>query len=140
MEQWLLLPVFGQVLLTSIVMIIMGRRRLRAAKNKEIRMAAFQTMDLTGANAQVIATSRNFDNQFQMPMLYLFSVVFTLQLGLADWGFILLGMAFVALRVWHTLIHIGQNALQARFRVFLLGCLVLWVIWLRLLWLLFFPI
>lgn len=137
MEQWLLLPVFVQVLLTSIVMIVMGRRRFRAAKNKEIKMAAFQTMDLTGANSQVIATSRNFDNQFQMPILYLFSVVFTLQLGLADLGFVLLGAAFVALRIWHTLIHIGRNVLQARFRVFLLGCVVLWVIWLRLLWLMF---
>lgn len=137
MEKWLLLPVFVQVLLTSLVMIVMGRRRFRAAKNKEISMSAFKTMDLTGANAQVIATSRNFDNQFQMPMLYLFSVVFILQLGLADWGFVLLGAAFVLLRIWHTLIHIGSNALQARFRVFLLGCLVLWIIWLRLLVLLF---
>lgn len=133
MEKWLLVPVFVQIVLTSVVMILMGRRRIKAAKNKEISVAAFQTMDLAGANEQVIATSRNFDNQFQMPMLYLFSVVFTLQLGLADTTFLSLGAAFVALRVWHTWIHIGQNILRQRFRVFLLGCLVLWVIWIRLL-------
>jgi hypothetical protein len=133
MEKLLLLPVFAQVLLTSVVMIFMGRRRLNAAKNREINLSAFRTMDLTGANEQVIATSRNFDNQFQMPMLYLFSVLFSLQLGLADVTFLVLGVIFVALRYWHTIIHIGSNNVRLRFRVFLLGCLVLWLIWIRIL-------
>ncbi|MEH8021191.1 MAPEG family protein [Rheinheimera metallidurans] len=134
MEKLILLPVFVQVLLTSVVMILMGRRRIRAAKNKEISIAAFKTMNLTGANEQVIATSRNFDNQFQMPMLYLFSVLFTLQLGLADTAYVALGAAFVFLRVLHTFIHIGTNNVRLRFNVFLLGCAVLWAIWLRIMW------
>lgn len=133
MDKWLLIPVFAQILLTSVVMIIMGRRRILAAKNKQINVAAFQTMDLSGAAPQVIATGRNFDNQFQMPLLYIFSVLFTLQLGLADLTFLVLGCVFVALRYWHTVIHIGSNHLRSRFRVFLLGCVVLWVIWVRLL-------
>lgn len=49
MEKWLLLTVFAQVLLTSLVMVIMGRRRINAAKQKQISVAAFQTMNLTGA-------------------------------------------------------------------------------------------
>lgn len=132
MEKLILLPVFVQVLLTSVVMVLMGRRRIRAAKNKEISVAAFKTMNLTGANEQVIATSRNFDNQFQMPMLYLFSVLFTLQLGLADLVYVVLGAAYVLLRVLHTVVHIGTNHVRTRFNVFLLGCAVLWAIWLRL--------
>lgn len=134
MEKLVLIPVFVQVLLTSVVMILMGRRRIRAAKNKEISIAAFKTMNLTGANEQVIATSRNFDNQFQMPMLYLFSVLFVLQLGLADAAYAALGAAFVLLRIVHTVIHIGTNHVRSRFNVFLLGCAVLWAIWLRLAW------
>lgn len=132
MDKWLLIPVFAQIILTSVVMIIMGRRRILAAKNKQINVAAFQTMDLKGASEQVIATGRNFDNQFQMPLLYIFSVLFTLQLGLADIAFLVLGCLFVGLRYWHTIIHIGSNHLRSRFRVFLLGCVVLWVIWVRL--------
>lgn len=134
MEKLMLLPVFAQVLLTSIVMVMMGRRRIKAAKNKEIKIAAFKTMDLTGANEQVIATSRNFDNQFQMPMLYLFSVLFVLQFGLADFGYVMLGAAFVTLRYLHTAIHTGSNKVRLRFNVFLLGCIVLWAIWIRLCW------
>ena len=133
MEKLMLLPVFAQVLLTSIVMILMGRRRINAAKTKEINMSAFRTMDLSGASEQVIATSRNFDNQFQMPMLYMFSVLFCLQFGLADLTFLVMSVVFVALRYWHTIIHIGSNNVRLRFRVFLLGCLVLWLIWVRLL-------
>lgn len=134
MEKLILLPVFVQVLLTSVVMVLMGRRRIAAAKNKEISISAFRTMNLTGANEQVIATSRNFDNQFQMPMLYLFSVLFTLQLGVADMIYVVMGAAFVALRVVHTVVHISTNHVRTRFNVFLLGCAVLWAIWLRLLW------
>lgn len=134
MEKLILLPVFVQVVLTSVVMVLMGRRRIRAAKNKEISVAAFKTMNLTGANEQVIATSRNFDNQFQMPMLYLFSVLFTLQLGLADIAYVALGAAYVLLRIVHTAVHIGSNTVRLRFNVFLLSCAVLWAIWLRLLW------
>ncbi len=133
MEKWLLVTVFAQILLTSWVMVLMGQRRFKAAKQKQISMAAFQTMNLTGADEQVIATGRNFDNQFQMPLLYLFAVLFMLQLGLSDLTFALLGTVFIVLRYWHTFIHIGSNALKARFRVFLLGCVVLWVIWIRLL-------
>jgi len=134
MEKLILLPVFVQILLTSVVMVLMGKRRIRAAKNKEITVAAFKTMNLTGANEQVIATSRNFDNQFQMPMLYLFSVLFTLQLGFADLGYVVLGAVFVLLRVLHTVVHIGSNNVRLRFNIFLLGCLALGLLWLRLAW------
>ena len=137
MEKWLLITVFAQVVLTSVVMVLMGRRRFKAARNKQINMAAFATMDLQGADQQVIATGRNFDNQFQMPMLYLFSVLFIIQFGLADLTFLLLGAAFVILRIAHTVVHIGSNTLRPRFRLFVLGCVVLWVIWGRLLLLAF---
>ncbi|WNO61647.1 MAPEG family protein [Rheinheimera sp. MMS21-TC3] len=137
MEKLILLPVFGQVLLTSIVMILMGNRRIKAAKNKEISLSAFKTMNLTGANEQVIATSRNFDNQFQMPMLFLFSVLFILQTNFADLGYVVMASAFVLLRLGHTIVHIGSNNVRLRFNIFLLSCAVLWAIWLRLAWQLF---
>lgn len=138
MEKWLLLPVFIQVLLTSIVMVLMGHRRITAARNKEITLAAFRTMNLSGANERVVATSRNFDNQFQIPVLYFFSVLLVLHFGLADIGFVILGCLFVALRGIHTVVHIGKNNVRHRFSVFLAGVVVVWLIWLRLLWLVMF--
>lgn len=138
MEKWLLLPVFIQVLLTSIVMVLMAHRRIAAARNKEITLAAFRTMNLSGANERVVATSRNFDNQFQIPVLYFLSVLLVLHFGLADIGFVILGCLFVVFRCLHTVVHIGRNNVRHRFSFFLAGVVVVWLIWLRLLWLVIF--
>ncbi|MCT6700647.1 MAPEG family protein [Rheinheimera sp. 4Y26] len=132
MDKFLVLTVAAQVLLISIVMVIMGRRRFAAARNKEIHHSAFRTMDLAGANESVITASRNFDNQFQMPMLFIFAVLFTLHFGLADLVFVLLAALFVALRLLHTVVHITSNHVRMRFNLFLLSCVVLWCFWLRL--------
>jgi hypothetical protein len=61
-------------------------------------------------------------------------VLFTLQLDFADIAYVVLGAAYVALRVVHTAVHIGSNTVRLRFNVFLLSCAVLWAIWLRLGW------
>ncbi|WP_306520533.1 MAPEG family protein [Rheinheimera sp.] len=132
MDKFLVLTVVAQVLLISVVMVIMGRRRFAAARNKEIHHSAFRTMDLAGANESVITASRNFDNQFQMPMLFIFAVLFTLHFGLADLVFVLLATLFVALRLLHTVVHITSNHVRMRFNLFLLSCVVLWSFWIRL--------
>lgn len=132
MDKFLVLTVVAQVLLISVVMVIMGRRRFAAARNKEIHHSAFRTMDLAGANESVITASRNFDNQFQMPMLFIFAVLFTLHFGLADLVFVLLAALFVALRLLHTVVHITSNHVRMRFNLFLLSCVVLWSFWIRL--------
>ena len=96
MEKLLVLSVLAEVLLISVILVIMGRRRFSAAKNKEISVGAFRTMDLAGANESVITASRNFENQFQMPMLFMFGVLFVLQFQLADLVFVLLAALYVA--------------------------------------------
>ena len=131
MDKLLVLNVAAEVLLISIIMVIMGRRRFRAARNKEISLGAFRTMDLAGANEGVITASRNFDNQFQMPMLFMFGVVLVLQFQLADVVFVLIGALYVALRLLHSIVHITSNHVRRRFNLFLLSCVVLWAFWIR---------
>ncbi len=131
MDKLLVLTVVAEVLLISIIMVIMGRRRFRAARNKEISLGAFRTMDLAGANEGVITASRNFDNQFQMPMLFMFGVVLVLQFQLADVVFVLIGALYVALRLLHSIVHITSNHVRRRFNLFLLSCVVLWAFWIR---------
>ena len=133
MDKYLMLTVLAQVLLTSIVMVVMGRRRFAAARKKEIHLSAFRTMDLAGANESVITASRNFDNQFQMPMLLMFGVLFVLHFGLADVIFVGLAGLFVALRILHSIVHMTTNHVRRRFNLFLASCLVLWIFWIRLL-------
>ena len=136
MDKWLVLTVVCQVLLISAVMVVMGRRRFAAARNSEINLSAFRTMALAGANEGVITASRNFDNQFQMPMLFIFAVLFVLHFQLADVVFVVLAALFVVLRFLHTVVHITTNQVRQRFNLFLFSCVVLWAFWLRLAWLL----
>jgi hypothetical protein len=111
--------------------VIMGRRRFSAARNKEISLGAFRTMDLVGASEGVITASRNFDNQFQMPMLFMFGVLFVLHFQLADLVFVVIAAMYVTLRLLHSIVHITSNHVRRRFNLFLLSCVVLWAFWLR---------
>ncbi len=131
MEKLLVLTVVAEVLLISVIMVIMGRRRFSAARNKEINLGAFRTMDLAGANEGVITASRNFDNHFQMPMLFMFGVLLVLHFAMADLVFVLLGALYVALRLLHSIVHITSNHVRRRFNLFLVSCVVLWAFWLR---------
>ncbi|WP_430456064.1 MAPEG family protein [Rheinheimera sp.] len=132
MDKYLVLIMFLQVVLTSGVMLLMGRRRFAAARNREIHLSAFRTMDLAGANERVITASRNFDNLLQMPVLFFAGVLAVLQQGQADLVFVLLAGVYVALRTLHSLVHVTSNQVRMRFNLFLLSCVVLWAFWLRL--------
>ena len=132
MDKWLFGTVLVQVVLTLFIMVLMGKRRFKAAKNRELPFKAFKLMDLTGANEQVITASRNFDNQFQLPVLYLFAVAFALQFGMADFSLVVLGGLFVLSRLAHAFIHVGANHVRLRFAVYVFGALMLLLFWLRL--------
>lgn len=131
MDKLLFGSVLVQVLLTLAIMVLMGKRRFKAAKNRELPFKAFRVMDLTGANEKVITASRNFDNQFQLPVLYLFAVVFALQFALADLSLVVLGWLFAISRLVHAYVHVGANHVRLRFAVYLFGALALLLFWLR---------
>jgi hypothetical protein len=132
MDKLLFGSVLLQVMLTLLIMVLMGRRRFAAAKNRELPFKAFKLMDLTGANEKVITASRNFDNQFQLPMLYIFAVLFAMQLGLVDVTLVILGWLFVVSRLVHAYVHVGANHVRLRFAVYLFGALMLLAFWLKL--------
>ena len=79
MDKLLFGTVLVQVVLTLVMMVLMGKRRFAAARNREFHLNAFRTMDLAGANEKVITASRNFDNLLQMPVLFFAGVLAVLQ-------------------------------------------------------------
>ncbi|WP_233077958.1 MAPEG family protein [Rheinheimera soli] len=132
MDKWLFGTVLVQVVLTLFMMVLMGKRRFKAAKNRELPYKAFRVMDLTGANEKVITASRNFDNQFQLPVLYLFAVAFALQFGVVDLSLVVLGWLFAVSRLMHAYVHVGANHVRLRFAVYVFGALMLLLFWLKL--------
>lgn len=132
MDKLLFGTVLLQVVLTLVMMVLMGKRRFKAAKNRELPYKAFRLMDLTGANEQVITASRNFDNQFQLPVLYLFAVAFAMQFAVVDLSLVILGWLFAISRLAHAYVHVGANHVRLRFAVYVFGALMLLLFWLRL--------
>lgn len=132
MDKFLFGTVLLQVVLTLAMMVLMGKRRFKAAKNRELPYKAFRLMDLTGANEQVITASRNFDNQFQLPVLYLFAVAFAMQFAVVDLSLVILGWLFAISRLVHAYVHVGANHVRLRFAVYVFGALMLLLFWLRL--------
>ncbi|MDN3406297.1 MAPEG family protein [Pseudoalteromonas sp. APC 3218] len=133
MEKIIIIAMFVQVTLSLVVMVIMGKRRFAAAKNKHIQLSDFAAMRLDNAGDHVRVADRNFSNQFEIPVLFYAGCLLALQLNMASVSIAVLACIFVATRIIHSLIHLGSNHLRARFRVFLLGCLSVFVMWFLLL-------
>ena len=129
MEKYLLLAMFAQVMLTFSVMMLMGRRRFNAARNKAISMQDFATMQLDKAGDDVHIAGRNFINQFEIPMLFFVACVTGLQLNATGYVFVALAWGFVISRVIHSFIHLGSNNVKLRYYSFLLGCLLVLTMW-----------
>ena len=134
MEKIIILAMFAQVTLSLVVMLIMGKRRFAAAKNKQLQLSDFKTMRLDNAGDTVRVADRNFTNQFEIPVLFYIGCIVALQLNSASYLITALACLFVISRIVHTVVHIGSNNVRMRFNVFLLGCTSVFALWLAIVW------
>ncbi|GAB0109045.1 MAPEG family protein [Pseudoalteromonas distincta] len=134
MEKIIILAMFAQVTLSLVVMLIMGKRRFAAAKNKQLDLSDFKTMQLDKAGDTIRVADRNFSNQFEIPVLFYAGCLLALQLNSASTLVAILACLFVATRIVHSVIHLGENNVRARFKIFLLGCVCVFSIWLAMVW------
>lgn len=134
MEKIIILAMFTQITLSLVVMLIMGKRRFAAAKNKQLDLSDFKTMQLDKAGDTIRVADRNFSNQFEIPVLFYAGCLLALQLSSASTLVAILACLFVATRIVHSVIHLGKNNVRARFNVFLLGCICVFSIWLAMVW------
>lgn len=121
-------PMTVQVLLTLAVAIRMYHTRIAELRTRRIRPQELAT-SRGAASLENVAAADNFRNLFELPVLffavcpvlYITNEVTPLQLTLA-W-------AFVFSRIAHSLIHITYNRVMHRFRVFVLGMLSVFSMW-----------
>lgn len=77
---------------------------------------------------------RHYDNQFQVPLLFLVSCVAPLHLHAGrDVLAVCLSWGFIVSRLLHTAVHLGTNNIVHRLMAYALGWLLLMALWLRLL-------
>ncbi|MFO1148765.1 MAG: MAPEG family protein [Alsobacter sp.] len=123
-----LLPVFVQVTLIFVLMVRMGRARVAAVRRGEAKLGSI-ALGEPNWPADVMKTANAFNNQFQLPVLFMLLVAFAWATRKADLLFVLMSWAFVLSRVAHAFIHVTSNVVLTRFRLYVAGGLVLMAMW-----------
>lgn len=129
LDRAILLPVAAMVLLTAIVWLRMYSERLG-----EIRTRRIPPQQLASAYqaAQILQNTRaadNFRNLFEMPVLF-YALCLCLAVSQLT-NLVLLAMAwgYVALRAYHSWIHLTHNTVIRRFQAYVASGLVLFTMW-----------
>jgi len=97
-------PMFSMVLLTFIVGLIAFFTRVKSVKSESVDPKAYKLMDADNYPEAVIKTTRNFNNQFEVPLLFYVGCLSYLVLNISSSLALGLAWFFVILRVIHSCI------------------------------------
>ena len=128
-SQLILMPVFLHVLLIFFLGIRTTLARGAAVRNREVRVKEI-VLDSRAWPERARKLSNNFDNQFQVPMIWYALVALLIATNLVDTVQVVLAWCFVATRFVHSYIHTGGNDLRLRLLAFLAGATVVFLMWL----------
>jgi hypothetical protein len=126
--QLLLLPAFVHVLLVFYVLFRSGMGRVSAVKSGLVKRSEIDTNKNAYPEA-VRNFSNNYQNQFELPVLYYALLPLVLVTGLVDTVSIALSWIFVAARLAHSFVQTGRNVISTRFKVFLFGMICIALMW-----------
>ena len=126
----LLRPLIAQVLLTACVWAALLTARLVSMIRNRVGMEELKGAAGYSKIADTDAISDNFENQFEVPVLFYLMLVLLLVSGKSEPGLVTAAWIFVGSRAVHSLIHCTFNSVYARFSAYLTGCLALaWMGW-----------
>jgi hypothetical protein len=129
----ILLPLLAMVFLTFAVWVY-----LYALRIPEINRMGIDPDDLQDrAEAHKLlrvsaAASNNLKNLFEVPVLFYLAAMIAMLLMIQDDLLVGLAWGFVILRIVHSLVHCSYNRVMHRFIAYLISCLFLMFMWIRL--------
>lgn len=126
---WLLLPAFIHVVLIYVVAVRMGAAKRRAVREQGIKIADI-ALDNSPWPADVRKVNNNYNNQFELPVLFYAILPLLILLVKADWLQVTLAWVFVLSRILHSIIHTGSNMVLQRGSAFLIGFAAVGLMWL----------
>lgn len=129
LDKVLILAIFAQVTLALGLVLWMGWERVPRVMRGEIPVAEI-AVERTAYPLKARLLSNSFDNQFQLPVLFLVGALLSLYVGGTGWIEALLAWLFVGLRYAHAAIHVTTNRVYRRFIVYTAGLAVLGLFWL----------
>ena len=123
-----LLPLFVQVALTFALLFWMAFCRTRTLKagTTNIRDIALREPNWP---SDVTQAANAFHNQLEVPMLFYVLTILAWDTHHAGMVFVALAWVFVALRIVHAAIHVTSNNVSLRGPAYILGVIVLAIMW-----------
>ncbi len=126
-------PVVALVLWTLAVLLLVPRARIRAARDKRVRVADFALGESENVPPEAKLPNRNYMNLLELPVLFYVACLVVYMIGKVDAWSLGLAWLYVALRVAHSIVHLTYNHVIHRMRVFTLSYVVLLALWMRIL-------
>ena len=114
----LILPLLAQVFWTLLVLCGLGVTRFRALRHRRADLAHL-SISREGWPDDARKMSNNFDNQFQIPVLFYIVCILATFMETAGPGVTALAWFFVVMRVAHTAVHVTSNYVPLRFAFYL---------------------
>jgi hypothetical protein len=120
------------VILTFIIGFIAIQVRFFSVKKGDVSARYYKLMQGEDVPEIVTKTTRCFNNQFEVPVLFYVVCTLYISLGIESLVGIIFAWLFVILRSIHAYIHLTYNHILHRMRVFLLGCMSVLILWVNL--------
>ena len=125
----ILYPIAAMLLLTTVVAALLLRERITEMKARRIHPQQLPSSSQMSATLQQTRAADNYKNLFEMPVMFYVLCLALYATQLASSGFVMAAWAYVALRVLHSVIHVGYNTVMHRFAVFALSSTLLLAMW-----------
>lgn len=130
-QSTIIYPLIGMVFLSFIVGMKMLASRIRAVKKEGMNPAFFALNRGAKQPDYLVRVSQHYENLFELPVLFYVVSLLIFITNKTDQVYLVLAIFFVVIRYIHAVIHITYNNLIHRRNAFLMGALVLFIIWLR---------
>src|SRR5215208_5037201 len=127
-DKLILLPALIHVALIFFLVIATGRGRVLAVRKGEVRLSEI-ALDGSRWPDQLRKRANNYQNQFELPVLFYVLIALLIATRLVDPVQIIFAWLFLLSRLAHSYIHTGKNILLDRFYAFLASVLTVMTMW-----------
>jgi len=128
-DQAILLPPTAMAFLTGFVWLRLGSDRLGELRSRRIHPQKVATSRQMTDTLQNVQSADHFRNLFEVPVLFYALCGFLAITRLTTLFLLACAWGFVALRIFHTYIHLTHNTVVRRFQAFVASTIVLYVMW-----------
>ncbi|TGD76012.1 hypothetical protein E4634_00205 [Mangrovimicrobium sediminis] len=129
----MLYPMFAMIVLTFGIGMFAVKVRFASVKTGEVNAKYYKLMDGASVPELVTKTTRCFNNQFEIPVLFYTVCTLYIALGAEDRVGLVSAWLFVFFRYIHAFVHLTYNHILHRMSVFWVAFICVMVLWVNLL-------